>query len=65
MIATPLEDGKALTRLLEHCGRGPRVGEGRPPARDRLEAALGRELARRLVGALAGDHRLPARALVD
>jgi hypothetical protein len=63
--ATPHEDGKAVSRLLEHCTRVNRLGDARPHARDRLEAALGGELARRLVGALAGDHRLPARAFVD
>jgi hypothetical protein len=43
---------RAEHRLLEHCaalGDGPR----RPPARERLEAALGPELASRLVVALS------------
>ena len=60
----PLDDGKAVSRLLDHCRMAGR-SDGRPLARDRLEAALGGELARRLVGALAGDHRVPARLLLD
>jgi hypothetical protein len=36
----------------------------KPQARERLEAALGGELARRLIGALAGDHRVPARVFL-
>jgi hypothetical protein len=60
----PPDDGKAVSRLLDHC-RTAGHADARPLARDRLEAALGGELARRLVGALAGDHRLPARLLLD
>jgi len=62
---TPPDDGKAVSRLLDHCTRVAFATDPRPLARDRLEAALGGELARRLVGALAGDHRLPARGLLD
>jgi hypothetical protein len=65
VITTPPDDGKAVSRLLDHCARVAFSAEARPLARDRLEAALGGELARRLVGALAGDHRLPARVLLD
>lgn len=61
----PPDDGKAVSRLLDHCSRVPRTAQAKPHARDRLEAVLGGELARRLVGALAGDHRLPARAFGD
>jgi hypothetical protein len=60
---SPPVDGKAVSRLLEHCSRVA-IEDAKPQARDRLEAALGGELARRLVGALSGDHRLPARLLV-
>jgi hypothetical protein len=59
---TPPDDGKAVSRLLDHCARSSGLAE-KPQARVRLEDALGGELARRLLGALAGDHRLPARLL--
>ena len=61
--APPPTDSRAVNRLLEQCARpsGP-APEPRPRARDRLEAILGGELARRLVGALAGDHAAPVRA---
>ena len=62
MNVLPPNDGKALSRLLDQCTRGPGL-DAKPDARDRLEAALGGELARRLLGALSGDHRLPARVL--
>ena len=64
MNTLPPDDGRAVSRLLDHCSRvaGRRA---RPLARDRLEQALGGELARRLVGALAGDHRPSARFLLD
>lgn len=64
MILTP-PDEKAASRLLAHCARVPGIAHAKPHARDRLEAALGGEFARRLVGALSGDHRLPARVLLD
>jgi hypothetical protein len=64
-IAPPPTDGKAVSRLLDHCVRASGLTEARPRARERLEAALGGELAHRLVGALAGDHRVPARLFVD
>jgi hypothetical protein len=55
------ERGYAL--LLEHCAVLTPPGEPRPPAFRRLEQALGGELARMLVGALAarrGRQRLAA-----
>ena len=63
MNSLPPDDGKAVSRLLHHCSMPG--SDLRPDARDRLEAALGGELARRLLGALAGDHRVPARLLLD
>jgi hypothetical protein len=51
--------------MLNHCARVPGLPEARPRPRERLEAAVGGELAHRLVGALAGDHRIPARLFVD
>ena len=63
--APPHSDGRAVTRLLDHCARWSGRAEARPVGRERLESVLGGELARRLVGALAGDHRVPARLFVD
>jgi hypothetical protein len=61
----PPDDGEAVNRLLDHCSRVSRLAQGEEhDARERLEAAVGGELAHRLVGALAGDHRLPARVLL-
>lgn len=64
MNAPPPTDGRAVARLLDHCTR---FGLAQAPlgGRERLEAAVGGELARRLVSALAGDHRLPARSVAD
>jgi hypothetical protein len=61
---SPPQNGKAVSRLLDHCARSADLAQAKPEARERLEAALGGELSRRLVGALSGDHRLPARLLV-
>jgi hypothetical protein len=58
----PPDDGKAVSRLIDHCSER---AQAKPRASERLEVALGGELARRLVGALSGDHRLPARAFGD
>lgn len=60
----PPSEGRAVTRLLEHCVRVAGVAEAGPRARERLEAVLGGELAERLVGALAGDHAIPGRLFV-
>lgn len=63
----PPSDGRAVSRLLDHCSRLSLSGlsDAPPRARERLEAVLGGELAQRLLGALAGDHRIPARLFVD
>ena len=50
--------------LLEHCAAFDRPDEARPRAFARLEEAVGGPLARLLLGALAGDHRLSPRDLV-
>jgi hypothetical protein len=63
--ASPPDEGRAVSRLLDHCCGVTRLAQVKPRARERLEVALGGELAGRLVGALAGDHRLPARAFGD
>ena len=65
MTVSPPADVKAVSRLLDHCTSFSGLAAAKPRPRDRLEAAVGGELARRLVGALAGDHRMPARVLVD
>ena len=56
----PPDEGRAASRLLDHCSRMAGGAAAKPQARERLEAALGGELARRLIGALAGDHRVRA-----
>lgn len=63
--AAPPTDGKPVTRLLDQCVRLGGVAETRPQARERLEEVIGGELTHRLVGALAGDHRIPARLFGD
>ena len=65
MNVLPPDDEKAASRLLCHCSDLARSAQAHPHAQERLEVALGDELARRLVGALSGDHRLPARAFRD
>jgi hypothetical protein len=49
--------------LLEHCAALDPRDTARPRAYTRLEEALGGRLARLLVGALVGDHRLSPRDL--
>jgi hypothetical protein len=49
--------------LLEHCAALDLRDAARPRAYTRLEEALGDRLARLLVGALVGDHRLSPRDL--
>jgi hypothetical protein len=46
---------RALTRILDDCARLD--GEGGPTGVARLRHAIGEELARLLLSALAGDHR--------
>jgi hypothetical protein len=61
--AGEVDGRKGADLLLEHCATLDRLGETRPPVDNRLEQELGSKLARRLVYALAGDHR--ARPRVD
>ena len=49
--------------LLEHCAAFDHRDPARPRASARLEEALGGRLARLLLGALVGDHRLSPRDL--
>lgn len=65
MNVLPPDDGRAVSRLIDHCSDLTRLAQAKPQASERLEVAIGGELARRLVGALSGDHRLPARAFGD
>jgi hypothetical protein len=62
--AAPPTDG-AISRLLDHCVRLSSLSQAPPRGRERLEAVVGGELAQRLVSALAGDHRIPARSFGD
>ena len=50
--------------LLEHCSALTRESDPRPPAFLRLEEALGGELARLLVGALATRRGVRASAFI-
>ena len=65
MNTSPPIEAKAASRLLDHCDRISSVSSAQPRARERLDDVIGGELAHRLVGALAGDHRMPARLFVD
>ena len=56
--------GRGAVLLLEHCAALDHRAEARPHAYARLEEALGGRLARLLLGALVGDHRLSPRDLV-
>jgi hypothetical protein len=63
MTAAAKTPHRGLDLLLAHCRAVGRIERGRSDAIDRLETALGEQLARRLVDALAGDHRSASRAL--
>jgi hypothetical protein len=57
--AQPQTRGLAPSLLVEHVQRLDQGFGDRPPARARLEQALGPELAVRLLHALAGAHGMP------
>jgi hypothetical protein len=59
--AQPQTSTKAPGLLVEHVNRLGVVELDRPPAHDRLEQAIGRELTARLLYALAGDHGIRVR----
>ena len=66
MAATPPDrhpNGRGAMLLLEHCAALDHRDE-RPRAFARLEQVVGGRLARLLLGALVGDHRLSPRDLV-
>jgi hypothetical protein len=48
---------RAMTLILDHCVRMNSLGRVQPMASLRLRQALGEELAKLLLNALAGDHR--------
>jgi hypothetical protein len=48
---------QAMTLILEHCARMDSLENLEPTAALRLRQAIGEELARLLLNALAGDHR--------
>jgi hypothetical protein len=52
----PLNEGRGDSLLLTHCTALTRWSDPRPPAYFRLEEAVGGELARLLLVALAGRH---------
>jgi hypothetical protein len=58
-----LPNGRGAVLLLEHCAALDQRDD-RPGAFARLEEVVGGPLARLLLGALAGDHRLSPRDLV-
>jgi hypothetical protein len=58
------ELGRGAALLLAHCTALARFDELRPSPYDRLESVLGLDLARLLLRALAGDHRMRPRGLV-
>jgi hypothetical protein len=48
---------RAMTLILEHCARMNSLESVEPTASLRLRQAIGEELAKLLLNALAGDHR--------
>jgi hypothetical protein len=52
--ASSQREQRAIARLADHCAALDRLHELRTPARERLEAELGPDLATFLVGALRG-----------
>jgi hypothetical protein len=50
----PARGGRGADLLLAHCDALTRVDDARPPVSERLEELVGSDLARLLVGALAG-----------
>lgn len=61
--STPQITGRGIDLLLDHFAALDRLAETRPEPFDRLCDAVGPELARLLVDALAGEHGIRARRL--
>jgi hypothetical protein len=57
MNAAPPQTSRGLALILEHVARLNSIEHGRPTAVIRLHQAIGDELTRLLLTALAGDHR--------
>jgi hypothetical protein len=57
------ETSRGLALILEHCARLNNIEHGRPTAVIRLRQAIGDELARLLIAALAGDHSVRPRVV--
>jgi hypothetical protein len=54
---------RGLALILEHCARLNALEQARPNAVLRLHQAIGDELARLLIAALAGDHSMRPRVI--
>jgi hypothetical protein len=54
----PQNEDRRSALLVEQVAAIGRLDDSRPSARERLEEALGPDLASRLVGALAGDKAM-------
>jgi hypothetical protein len=54
---------RAMTLILDHCARMTSLETMEPTASLRLRQAIGEELAKLLLNALAGDHRQVGRGL--
>lgn len=63
MNAAELQTNRGITRIVEHCARLNIVEHATPTAAIRLRQAIGDELARLLVSALAGDHGMRPRTV--
>ena len=61
MNAAAPHTSRGLALILEHCARLNSFEHARPSAVIRLQQAIGDELARLLLTALAGDHSARAR----
>jgi hypothetical protein len=60
MDAATEDTSRGLALILEHCARLNGIEQVHPTAALRLRQAIGDELARLLITALAGDHRRPS-----
>ncbi|TMK92286.1 MAG: hypothetical protein E6G22_06300 [Actinobacteria bacterium] len=59
-----IPSGRRAVLLLEHCAALDHRDDAHPRGFARLEEVVGGRMARLLVGALVGDHRLSPRDLV-
>lgn len=58
MDAVPSQTTRGLALIIEHCSRLNSIQHVRPTGVVRLHQAIGDELARLLLAALVGDHRV-------